>query len=170
MMRTTLVLVCLLCVGLAAPLGAKDDTFLKFDGGIGVHPVSNLTTPNAVRGVPPPGQIWVIRALRAEIEQGGHITARGRGLLLGGGNNIGTNANQNVRATLICDLPTTAQPLPNQFSTAVVPLDANGDFRIDDDLRDAAGMFTATCASPVLLIRPAGNAWFAAGILDRDDD
>ena len=146
MLKTTLALVCVLCVGLAAPLGAKDDEFLKFDGGIGVIPVSNVTvnpttgavtvSPNAVRGVPPPGQIWVIEALRAEIESNGHIEVRGRGLLLGGGNNIGTNANQSVFATLICDPVTPAQPTPPQFSTATagVPLDPDGDFRIDDML------------------------------------
>jgi hypothetical protein len=170
MVKTTLALVCVLCVGLAAPLGARDDSFLRFDGGIGVIPASSVANPNAVRGVPPPGQIWVISALKANIDRSGHITARGRGLLLGGGNNIGTNGNQSVRATLICDLPITNQPPPTQFSTAnVVPLDANGDFRIDDDLRDPAGMFTDACASPVLLIRPGGNAWFAAGILKLDD-
>jgi hypothetical protein len=170
MMRTTLVLVCVLCVGLAAPLGAKDDTFLKFDGGIGVHPVSNLTTPNVVRGVNPPGQIWVISALRAEIDTDGQIHARGRGLLLGGGNNIGTNANQRVRATLIC---ATVAPF-TQFSTPTanaVPLDANGDFRIDDMLvGDNMAPFPDTCDSPVLLIRPTGAAWFAAGIQKHDND
>jgi hypothetical protein len=176
MMRTTLVLVCLLCVGLAAPLGAKDDSFLRFDGGIGVIPVSNITvdpatnavltgTRNVVRGVNPPGQIWVISALKAEIDTDGHIRARGRGLLLGGGSGIGTNANQNVKATLICDAAGATL-----FNTATVPLAANGDFRIDDMLTNPTAMFPSTCASPVLLIRNAGNAWFAAGILDLDDD
>jgi hypothetical protein len=172
-------LVCLLCVGLAAPLGAKDDEFLKFDGGIGVIPVSNVTvdpttgavtvSPNAVRGVPPPGQIWVIEALKAEIESDGHIEVRGRGLLLGGGSNIGLNGNQSVHATLICDPATPANPTPTQFSTpsAGVPLDANGDFRIDDMLSPPP---PAVCASQVLLIRNVGGAWFAAGILDRDGD
>jgi hypothetical protein len=146
MLKTTLALVCVLCVGLAAPLGAKDDEFLKFDGGIGVIPVSNVTvnpttgvitvSPNAVRGVNPPGQIWVIEALKAEIESNGHIEVRGRGLLLGGGNSIGTNANQSVHATLICDPATPANPNPAQFSTpaAGVALDPDGDFRIDDML------------------------------------
>jgi hypothetical protein len=84
---------------------------------------------------------------------------RRRGLLLGGGNAIGTNGNASVFATLICDAAA-----PTQFSTNVtgVPLAANGDFRIDDVLAPAP---PAVCASPVLLIRvsPSG-AWFAAGI------
>jgi hypothetical protein len=172
MVKTTLAVVCVLCVGIVSPLRADDEAFLRFDGGIGVIPASSVATPNAVRGVTPPGQIWVISALKAEIERDGHITVRGRGLLLGGGNNIGTNGNQSVRATLICDLPAPAPaPPPAQFSTAnVVPLEANGDFRIDDVLSNPTAMFPDTCANPVLLIRPAGAAWFAAGIQKLDDE
>jgi hypothetical protein len=47
------------------------------------------------------------------------------------------------------------------FDSATVPLEANGDFRIDDVLTPRP---PAVCASPVLLIRNAGGAWFAAGI------
>jgi hypothetical protein len=181
MVRKVLGLACLVsCVTIAAPLGAtSDDTLVKFDGGIGVIPVSNVTVAggvvtvsrNIVRGVNSPGQIWVIRALSAEVETDGRITVRGRGLLLGGGGGIGTNAGQSVRATLSCDA---AGPF---FSTALVPLDAAGDFRIDDMLvgddalnNNTPAMFPTTCASPVLLIRNPGGNWFAAGIVDRDDD
>jgi hypothetical protein len=45
-----------------------------------------------------------------------------------------------------------------------VPLEANGDFRINDVLNPAP---PAECTSPVLLIRNAGGAWFAAGIVKR---
>ncbi|HEY3160674.1 MAG TPA: hypothetical protein VGJ78_17030, partial [Vicinamibacterales bacterium] len=48
-----------------------------------------------------------------------------------------------------------------------VPLEPNGDFEIDDVLTPAP----TDCASPVLLIRSAGNqTWFAAGILKLDDN
>jgi hypothetical protein len=177
MVKTTLASVCVLSVVLASPLRAGDDRFLKFNGGIGVIPVSNVTinaagqtvvSRNTVRNVPSPGQIWVIRALKAEVAPDGAIRVRGRGLLLGGGNGIGTNAGQSVRATLICEA---AAPF-TEFSTGdVVPLAANGDFEIDDVLVNVEMKpFPATCASPVLLIRNAGGSWFAAGILDRDDD
>src|SRR5207247_3947728 len=90
---------------------------VKFKGGIGVIPVSsaagvanaNGTFPdvnrNTVRGVNPPGQIWTIADLRAEVNVDGRIKVRGRGLLLAGGNSIGTNAGQSVFATLICVAP-----------------------------------------------------------------
>jgi hypothetical protein len=63
-----------------------------------------------------------------------------------------------VKATLIC---TTATPpaVPPLIDSIVVPLEANGDFRIEDEIK-----LPAECPSPVLLIRNAGGAWFAAGI------
>jgi hypothetical protein len=58
-----------------------------------------------------------------------------------------------VRARLICG---------GVFhDTAVVPLDAEGDFRIEDTLNPIP---PEPCASPVLLIVSAGGSWFAAGI------
>jgi hypothetical protein len=168
-------LACVLSVGLSGPLFAKDDSTLKFDGGIGVIPVSNVTvnadgsvtvSRNIVRGVNSAGQIWVIDALKAEVE-GDEIKVRGGGLLLGGGNNIGTNANASVFASLICGLvaPFTVHSTP----TAGVPLDPSGDFRIDDVLSPAPPF---ECVNPVLLIRSTAGTqnWFAAGIVDRDDD
>jgi len=148
------------------------DDHIKFRGGIGVIPVSNVAgtanadgtfpnvTRNIVRGVNPPGQIWVIEDLRGEVDSAGRIRVDGRGLLLGGGNNIGTNANQSVMATLICEA---AAPF-TLLNTPLVPLEPNGDFKIDDSLSPAPA---AECASPVLLIRNPGGAWFAAGIVKR---
>jgi len=178
MTKSRFVLACVLCVGLGSSLLAKDDNSLRFDGGIGVIPVSNVAVAangavtvsrNIVRGVNPPGQIWVIDALKAEV-RGDEIRARGRGLLLGGGNNIGTNAGQSVFASLICVVP---QSSPQAFTvhstpTAGVPLDASGDFRIDDVLTPAPP--ADGCENPVLLIRNPGGAWFAAGIVQHDDD
>ena len=162
----------------ALPLSVlADDSLVRFKGGIGVIPVSSGVVPagqqpltaevvnrNFVRGVPPPGQIWVIADLRADVKTDGSIKVRGKGLLLGGGNGIGGNANQSVRATLICDAAGAAL-----FNSGLVPLAPNGDFRIDDRL-DATP--PNPCASPVLLIRNPAGAWFAAGIvkLEGDDD
>ena len=55
---------------------------------------------------------------------------------------------------------------------AGVPLQANGDFRIDDTLTPAP---PSSCTTPVLLITnngatPAATRWFAAGILSNDGD
>ena len=153
-----------------------DDTLVRFQGAIGDIPVANVALPanpdgtfpnvvrNIVRGVAPAGQIWVISAFKADVKVDGRIRVDGRGLLLGGGNTIGTNGNASVFATLIC---AAVAPFP-QFSTNItgVPLAANGDFRIDDVLVPTP---PTVCESPVLLIRvsPSG-AWFAAGIPKLD--
>lgn len=150
---------------------AADDRVARFRGGIGVIPVSSgvgtgataeVVNRNIVRGVQPAGQIWVIEDLRADVRSDGSIRVDGRGLLLGGGNNIGMTNNASVFATLICEA---AAPFVERSTAAAgVPLEANGDFRIDDVLTPAP----SDCASPVLLIRNAANrAWFAAGIPKR---
>jgi hypothetical protein len=158
---------CLLFLGIAAPLAASaDDSLAKFQGGIGVIPVSSATATvvnrNIVRGVQPPGQIWVISDLKADVKADGSIKVDGRGLLLGGGNGIAGNANARVFATLICEA---AAPFTERNTTLTgVALEPDGDFRIEDVLSPAP----ADCASPVLLIRNAANqAWFAAGIPKR---
>jgi len=169
MLKTILAMV--LCLGIVRHAAAAD-TLVKFKGGIGVIPVSSgvgqaptaeVVNRNIVRGVQPPGQPWVIADLRAEVRFDGSISVRGKGLLLAGGNGIGTNANARVFATLICEA--TAPFTHRNTKLAGVPLQPNGDFRIDDVLSPAP----AGCASPVLLIRNAANAtWFAAGIEDLD--
>lgn len=164
-------------LGIVCPLSAAaQDSLVKFKGGIGVIPVSSAAglqnadgsfpnvNRNVVRGVNPPGQIWTIADLRAEVMTDGSIVVKGRGLLLAGGNNIGGTANQSVFATLICEAVSPFTPR----STALtgVPLEPNGDFQIDDVLTPAP----VDCASPVLLIRNLAGAWFAAGIVNRGDD
>jgi hypothetical protein len=174
MMKTRLALACVLCLGIVSPIRADHDSLVRFDGGIGVIPVSNVTanadgsvtvSRNIVRGVNPPGQIWVIQGLKADVGTDGSIKVRGRGLLLGGGNNIGLNGGQRVFATLIC---AAAAPF-TQFSTPAtgVAIQPNGDFAIDDTLTPAP---PSDCASPLLLIRNTAGAWFAAGIVKLESD
>jgi hypothetical protein len=169
--------VILLTLGLVGQVSAHEPDFLaRFEGGIGVIPVSNVSgepnpdgtfpnvTRNVVRGINPAGP-WRIANLRAVVTTDGAISVRGRGLLLASGNRIGQNANQNVFATLICEA---AAPFVERNTALTgVPLEPNGDFRIDDVLDPAP----SDCASPVLLIRSAGNGtWFAAGVPKLGDN
>jgi hypothetical protein len=160
----------LLILGFFTSSGFAQNTLVRFKGGIGVIPVSSgvgqdltaeVVNRNTVRGVQPAGQIWVIDDLRAEVKTNGDIKVDGRGLLLGGGNNIGTTGGASVFATLIC-----APFSLHSSDLAGVPLEANGNFRINDVLDPIP---PAVCGSPVLLIRNADNeAWFAAGIPKLD--
>src|SRR5438445_547565 len=124
------------------------------------------------RALTRPGQIWTSADHGAEVNVAGRIKVRGRGLLLAGGNGSGTNAGQSVFATLICvapDGPFTLHSTDSDDVTAGiqgVPLEANGDFRIDDFLSPAP---PNPCVGPVLLIRNTAGAWFAAGIPKHDD-
>lgn len=173
MVKRTLAFV--LCLGTLFPLSAAADLLVNFHGGIGVIPVSSgvAVTPDAttaevvnrniVRGVPPAGQLWVIRDLKAEVMDDGRIRVEGKGLLLGGGNNIGRAPAVSVFSTLICG---TAPSFSRHSTDAVVgvPLQSNGDFRIDDTL--TGDPLPPVCDNPVLLIRNRAGTqgWFAAGI------
>lgn len=144
-----------LAYGVAA---TADDRLVRFDGGIGVIPARVGGAANTVRGVNPGGQVWVISRLNADVRTDGRITIDGRGLLLGGGDNIGTNGGQSVRARLFCG----AQGAEVVHNSELVPLEPNGDFRIDGMLDPVP--LAASCARPVLLIVSGGGNWFAAGI------
>jgi hypothetical protein len=177
----------LLALVALTPLSAvADEALVKFDGAIGADSVSAAhqgaagtatgVTLNIVRGVQPPAQLWRIADFEAEVMADGRIRATGRGLVFAGGNTIGTalvvtptggTAGLNVFATLICEnVPTFVQRNTN---LAGVPLAANGDFTIDDTLSPPPPR--SSCATPVLLIRNAGNRnWFAAGIQKFEDN
>lgn len=142
---------------LALPTQAKaDDRLVRFEGGIGVVTARVGGVANIVRGVNPGGQPWVISRLSADVRTDGRISVDGRGLLLAGGDNIGTNGGQQVAARLFC-----GQGNGVPFDSALVPLGDDGDFRIEGQL---AGVLPAVCERPVLLIVNAAGAWFAAGI------
>jgi hypothetical protein len=156
-------------VSLSASSVLADEPLITFSGGIGVIPVSSgagtdltatVVNRNIVRGVQPPGQIWRIGDLKATVKIDGHISVDGLGLLLAGGNNIGTNANQSVRARLFCGAAV--------HQSDLVALEPNGDFRIDDILTPVSPTVEAVppspCNTPVLLILSSGGNWFAAGI------
>jgi hypothetical protein len=174
MVRSLLVmLVALAAVGVSFAQNTTDasnfdfTSSLRFEGGIGVIPVTGVAANgtvnlNVVRGVNPAGP-WRIAALEATVRPDGHIKVVGRGLLLAAGNGIGTNGGASVHATLFCGPAATATA--HDSTLAGVALSPDGDFRINDFLTPAP---PTPCDTPVLLIRNAGGVWFAAGIPDLD--
>jgi len=137
------------------------DGRIEFDGGIGSTPFASAggaVVPNDVRGIAPGGRPWVIGKLRASVRADGHISVKGEGLLLGGGNSVGLPAiPRQVVATVFCG--------EAAYNSAAVNLDAQGNFAIKGAL---TGVLPSPCATPILLIRNfaagAPGAWFAAGI------
>jgi hypothetical protein len=162
----------------AAFAHADSRTLVKFEGAIGADPLTGaggVDVVNVVRGVNPGGRAWVLRRLNAAISNGGHIFARGSGLLLASGDVIGTPGPvTQVAATLACG---PANATASLFNSAPAALDAAGNFRIDSVLTQDGvnpAVLPPTCDNPVLLIRSVGangapGAWFAAGIPDLDD-
>jgi len=145
---------CLLSLATLLPLAAHAvDLVARFEDGIGVQPLRAGGLPNQVHGVNPGGFPWVISRLSASIASDGKIQVDGRGLLLAGGDNIGTTGGQSVRAKLFCGGVASDSDL--------VPLDPRGDFSIGGFLNPFP---PAVCANPALLIVNANGAWFAAGI------
>lgn len=192
MLKPTMLALIVLALGPIAQLGASDGVLARFDGAVGVDPVASVAFPlfapdttgrtfenvlrNVVRGVRPSPAIWRIADLHAVVGAEGRIRVIGRGLVLGGGDQIGQSLNLLVVATLLCDAQapfvewSSAEVVNGSFDTATA-LDRRGDFRIDAVLRSLAGDPLPTeCASPLLLIRTRGGAWLAAGIPRLDED
>src|SRR6266403_4139521 len=156
-MKKISMLIAVVFVSGAIAQSALAQHLVMFNGGIG--DITTGSTNTTVRGVAAAGQIWVIQALTANVKQDGSILVDGRGLLLGAGDAVGSNGNASVFATLFCANDGNVQHSSNP---AGVPLDVDGDFRIDDTLSPAP---PNPCTSPVLLIRVTGpGSWFAAGI------
>src|SRR2546428_11943697 len=99
-MKRAFALATLVVLLLPVTLLAKDsrdsgNSLVRFEGGIGVIPVSNVVvaangggtvTRNTVGGVNFPGQIWGNGDLSADVKPDGRIRVAGRGPLPAGGN------------------------------------------------------------------------------------
>jgi hypothetical protein len=187
---------CTAAAGLLCALGAVasdgHDKIVQFRGAIGSQPFfASAAGPvaNDVLGIPPGGRPWELLKFRASVDTHGVLRAKGSGLILGGGTNIGRpGIPRNIQATLICS-DTAGPPAATSpaWNSVAVPLDALGNFSINAPLKPVALNPTlvppSPCNFPILLIRnstaatapgldPTPGAWFAAGIpsSDRDDD
>lgn len=155
---------------LTAPAMAAETT-LRFNKGIGVDPVAGIANGapvlNVVKGINPGGRPWAISKLKVRIKEDGSISAKGEGLVFTATDAIGTaGAVTQVGVSLFCG----PDPL-NRFDSAPVPLDINGNFRIEGSLTVAP---PSPCLSPLLLVRNANGgvlgAWFAASVPGDESD
>lgn len=187
--------VALAIVSTAAFADGKPVLF-RFEGAIGSQPLRAGTPPasNVVAGVTPGGAPWPITSLHVKIYADGSIRGRGRGLLLGGTDNIGTRGGpRQVLASLFCrNAPVGTAPAGTlqtaPYNSVPVDLDPDGDFTLSGSLTNADGATPPLdCGNtidnrPVLLIRnvtpanpttgapAAAGPWFAAGILKGKSD
>lgn len=166
-----------LCAAAHAHAGSK--ALVRFDGGIGVDPLTpsnGVDVLNVVRGINPGGRAWTIRKLSATISRDGYISARGAGLLLASGDVIGTRAGiGQVAVTLFCGA---ANNTASAFNSAAGAFDTSGRFHVESALTQDGinrAVLPATCDNPALLVRAVGangapGTWLAAGIVDEQDD
>lgn len=115
---------------------------------------------NVVGGITGGGQPWSTREGEVLVElDNGFVVFEVRGLVLAGGNTIGTPGPvKQVKGTLVCG-PGSASP--TVIDTPLVPLDAQGN-------AEFSGSFSSSAAgcSPMdtaFLIRTAGGAWIGNG-------
>jgi len=139
---------------------------VRWDALVGVIQTGNVvgSGTGAVTGA---GQPWVVTGGRAEVDlSNGDLSFDVEGLVLAGGNNIGTRGtNAQVRGTLVCDTNGSAGGGNSVLvNTPLVALSAQG----EADFSGNVGPLPAVCATEpdiAFLIRSTGGNWFAAGIV-----
>jgi len=121
-------------------------------------------TRNIVRGVPAALQPWWVKQGRARVRTNGTLNARVEYLVFAGGDATGTPGPiSKVVLTLFCG--------DNQFSTAPVPLEAEGMIRVRHARLSPRP--PAECENPALLVRIANDGnpgpWIAAFAPEVED-
>jgi hypothetical protein len=114
---------------------------------------------NVVAGIPGGGQPWSTLGGEARVNlSSGRVDFEVRGLVLAGGDTIGTpGAINQVKGTLVCVTGATSTVI----DTPLVPLSARG----DAEFEGSVGPIPTTCTptNAVFLVRFAANRWIANG-------
>jgi len=169
-------------LALASTAAPSTDLLFKFDGGIGVTPVSQVLDLQSNGGSPDQGEVvenlvrghfaskqpWRIANLHATVRTDGTIQVQGHGLLLAGGDHIGTSQAANVRASLVCGMGADANSRFEIF-TSFHALTDDGEFSFDEVLPNFTSL-PNPCVEPALIIWDANTArWLAASILVKNN-
>jgi hypothetical protein len=147
---------------LLATQASADDATLKWQTVVGI-----IQAGNVVAGIPGGQQPWSTLGGNAFVNLGlGRVHFRVDGLVLAGGNAIGTtDAISLVTGTLVCDTNGSAGG-PFIFDTPPVPLSPVGDARFNGDLGTLPGA-CSTEPDVAFLVRiangPATGRWIANG-------
>jgi hypothetical protein len=172
--------------------GGSANFLFSFDGAIGVQPfrsAAGAPALNTVAGVAPAGVPWGMSSFEATIRGNGEIRGHGTGVLLLGGDGIGSRGGpRQVILSLFCRNEAVAPAVTGSlqttpFNSEPFDLDEDGDFVARGKLTDASGATPPwNCGDsvdnrPVLLVRAVTPAnpttgapatpgpWFAAAII-----
>ena len=149
--------------------GHEHSDKVKWENIIGIIQAGNTVGTGAGK-VTGGGQPWHTTDGSAKVDlETGDLQFRVRGLVLAGGNSVGTpDGVTMVKGTLVCDTTGTMNGNSTLADTPLVPLSATGDAHFNGDL----GPLPATCTEPniAFLIRTAGGAWIANGVVRKTGD
>jgi len=148
----------LLMTALAVPATADGNSTVRWKTIVGIQDAGNAT--NAVGGISGGSQAWTTLGGNARVDLvRGNIDFEVRGLVLAGGNAIGTPDSINqVKGTLVCDA---GQPDQAVVDTPLVTLSAQGDAEFDGNVGPISSVCTPN--NTAFLVRIAANRWIANG-------
>ena len=139
-----------------------DSPTVKWEDVVGIVQASNRvgTGTGQITGG---GQPWTTQSGKAQVDLGtGRIKFTVRGLVLAGGNGIGTRAAIDmVKGTLVCDTDGSAGGNSVLVDTPLVPLSLEGDADFSGDV-----ILPFVCVNQpdiAFVVRTASGAWIANG-------
>lgn len=138
---------------------AADSSSVRWKTIVGIEDAGgNLN--NAVGGIGGGGQAWTTLGGNARADlAGGNVDFEVHGLVLAGGNAVGTPDGINqVKGTLVCDA---GQPDQVVVDTPLVTLSAQGDAEFDGNVGPISSVCTAS--NTAFLVRIAAGRWIANG-------
>jgi len=158
---TTSAVGALLLVAIASPSQADDSGFVRWKKIIGVAQAGNVVgIQNTIMGG---GQPWSTLGGEVEVSlSDGGVEFDVRGLVLAGGNSIGTPGPvTNVVGTLLCGLM--AGETTAVISTPAVPLSAQGNAEFSGSFSSSTTGCSATDVAFLLVANAAGGPWIGNG-------
>lgn len=148
---------------------AMSGTSIEWTTIIGIIQAGN-TVGSGTGKVTGGGQPWFATSGNAQVNLAtGDVQFQVRGLVLAGGNTIGTpDGVTQVKGTLVCDTTGTATGNSTLVDTPLVPLSAQGNARFSGNV----GALPSECSTQpniAFLIRTGGGAWIGSGEVREND-
>jgi hypothetical protein len=153
-LRSLLLSACILSALFPSDSAADSNDSIRWRTIVGI-----LQAGNVVAGIAGGGQPWTALGGDARVDlRRGEVEFEIRGLVLAGGNAIGTRGTvDQVMGTLVCAVSTAAV----KIDTPLVPLSVRGDAKFEGDL----GPLPLACSQGdvAFLVRIAAGRWIANG-------
>jgi hypothetical protein len=152
-----------LATTLAGPAAADGGSSVRWKTIVGIEDAGGNGN-NAVGGIGGGGQAWTTLGGQARVDLArGNVEFEVRGLVLAGGNGIGTRAGiAQVKGTLVCN---PGQPGQAIVDTPAVDLSLTGDAEFDGNVGPIPAVCTPTNTAFLVRIAAAapGDRWLANG-------